>query len=338
MWLAQTRCEKHERAADIDGTARHILTVMASFCRNDPPACFAGLGTIAKRSGFKVSTVQRAQKRLAAMGLIERIDGPEVSVRWRLSVLANTEGVPEVSEPATDLPEQALSVNLTNNPQESIVGQSDQSIVGQSDQTPGQSDLHIKESSRDKRRDDDDTVAPARARPDGRARSAPSTAANDEALIAEFAPEVAEKLNGSHEDAVLWLTEKLGKAKATARIGRRAFVRRCIDNHEVAAKSPRNGAAVSRTATSSRRGKAAKKRPARVRLHLVPYPDGGEPRIETRSATGDLRVFNEHAERRADRWSRVAGRKLAVGVVVEMGHQGKADSWQLYRVERVESA
>lgn len=95
--LAIIRCAEHERADDIDITARAVLAAMGSFVGGDDanqrrPLCVAAQETIAKRAGCGISTVARAQGRLAAMGVIEYAGrtgaGLKATKRWRLTLLA----------------------------------------------------------------------------------------------------------------------------------------------------------------------------------------------------------------------------------------------------------
>lgn len=96
MWQAATRCEAHERTAEIDMVARAVLVVMASFAKNDPePEYFGSIQRIADRAGCGRKTAKRALARLEKLGLIENVGrrgegvGRGSTVRWKLTILAS---------------------------------------------------------------------------------------------------------------------------------------------------------------------------------------------------------------------------------------------------------
>lgn len=259
--LAATRCMEHERASEIDGPARAVLSAMAWYAGEKDPRCTASHASIATRSGFDRRTVMRAQERLAAAGVIERVPtGPGLPAEWRLTLLAaearSIEGVSEShTPPAPDLGQRVTPpVSESHTPCDSLSHNPSESSVALAEEDRGRSSTADATSSADAA----DVAAPLSMSP-----------------YAELLAEVAAWRARGLDDAEAWARRKIDGASTRVR-DEVKFLRACLNNEREQPSSRKSEAAPPaaevKRKSRPRPAAEAERPPARVRVVAPPPP------------------------------------------------------------------
>jgi hypothetical protein len=234
--LALIRCEEHDRAAEMDATARLVLAVMASFASedHDPPECYAARATIAARAGLSLRAAHDALLRLEKLGAIERDGIKGKTVLWYLRLCALD------AHKTAPVPDRDTT---TDHPDKGARGAHKSGARGA--HKKGARGAHNpSESYRGLPRDDD------RAEPSADAPGTPSI---------DPPPHVADvmaRLVLPRAEAEEWVRARLARAQ-TPPSNPIAYLRRCVDNE--LAGSVTAAPSVRKSAASTAAGKARSK-------------------------------------------------------------------------------